>query len=319
MADRASEHTVDGFPGWTRIEIKTDAGTTKRQYRSPGGTVISNGKWTKLKSDHPGMSAFTEDELKRYEIAVPSYSQSNLAVEPDYEDYEEDEVPIEEPPPEPPVKNPIASKLFPKRKRPNPNRHPDPSAQARLKGFQKNIAQPPRKENITEFPAPDVTPNKGFRTNPNNNAAAAPDLARGLSGGLQSVTSLAAMFTQVPEFAMQRPVADSLATSIANLIEPTWLNKQYGQYIAGSNDWVNIGYIGVAYTMNVAQGIQLKRQQVALMKQQAQQPQSMQQQYQQAAQQNGHAPVQQPSPAAPPVQAPNMPFKRMTGPPGIGL
>jgi len=319
MADRMTEHDVDNFPNWKRIEIKTDAGTTKRQYRSPGGTIISNGKWAKLRTDHPGATAFTEDEVKKYEIATPPYNQSNLAVEPDYEEYEEDEVPIEEPPPEPPVKNPIASKLFPKRKRPNPNRHPDPSAQARLKGFQKNIAQPPRKENITEFPAPDVTPNKGFRTNPNNNAAAAPDLARGLSGGLQSVTSLAAMFTQVPEFAMQRPVADSLATSIANLIEPTWLNKQYGQYIAGSNDWVNIGYIGVAYTMNVAQGIQLKRQQVALMKQQAGMPASMQQQYQQAAQQNGHAPVQQPSPAAPPVQMPNMPFVRRTGPPGVGL
>src|SRR5258708_39722347 len=103
------------------------------------------------------------------------------------------------------------------------------------------------------------------------------------------------------------------------MIETIWLNKQYGQYIAGSNDWVNIGYIGVAYTMNVAQGIQLKRQQVALMKQQAQQPQSMQQQYQQATQQNGHVPVQTSSPQPPPVQAPNMPFVRRTGPPGVGL
>src|SRR5260221_1420018 len=174
MVDKVSEHTVDGYPDWTRLEIRTDAGTAKRQYRSPGGIVISNGKWAKLKSDHPGVTAFAESEVKNYEIVAPSYNQSNLAVDPDYEEYEQYEAPIEEPPPEPPVKNPLAQKLFPKRKRANPNKHPDPSAQARMKGFQKNIAQPPR-ENVTQFPAPDVTPNKGFRTSPNNNAAPAPD------------------------------------------------------------------------------------------------------------------------------------------------
>lgn len=267
-----TEHNIDDFPGWKRMEIKADEGTSKRQYRSPGGTVISNGKWAKLKLDHPGATSFTEAEVKEYamksrdEISVSSYNTSNLAIESGEEEYEWEEEPAytEPPPPKQQYVSKEGKKFFPRQKRARRDKHPDPSAQ-RMKGFYQNVAQQ-QKENITDFPLPEVEPNKGFRKNPDNNAASAIELAKGCKAAISTVNTVEAMLLD-ERLRLSDLELTALGVATANLLEPTWLNKRFGTYIASTGNWQIICQIMIPHSIAVAMIIREKMELAALRKQ----------------------------------------------------
>ena len=304
-------HGIDDFPGWKRMEIKTDEGTSKRQYKSPGGAILSNGKWAKLKLDHPGVTAFTEAEVRQYamksqdEISVSSYNTSNLAIESGEEEYEwEEEEPAytEPPPPKQQYVSKEGKKFFPRRKKPNPNKHADPSAQ-RMKGFYQDVSQQQQREKITEFPMPDVEPNKGFRKNPANSAKSASELAVGIAGIVKILNTLEIAFLPDPRLILPDEVYEPLSNAIANLIEPTWVNKQVGTHIAGANNYTVIGQVLIMHSKALGSIVMEKREAAALKKQgltnpvqqqpnAAQQSQATtweQQQQQKQAQMNGNS------------------------------
>ncbi len=324
------EHTVYKHPGWTRI---VDGGAVS--YRSPEGEVMSNRQYYAYwKSVENAGSTQTVGATALDESI--DYDDSDVVDIDPGETEEAVFIPSQDKPP----RQTLAKKLFPRQKRP-PKVHPDPSAQgaaaqyaaARSRGFigsdgKTQSATQPQHDNVSAFPRPEPVPNKGFRAPPGSNAKSSQQLAVGISTALTIATNAVELLTSTPGMTMQPGLAEPLAQSIANLIEPTFLNKHYGSYIAGSNDYTVIGYSIMVYAMQVNEALKLRREQIALQRQQMGQSAPRQQQTEVPRQHQQYSVPPQPE-QSPAAQQPVPPSPNGSGvflrssmrvpPPGVNL
>jgi len=58
-----NEYPVANWKDWVRLEIKAEDGSTKRNYRSPGGVVISNYEWGKKSAKYRSQGYIPENDL----------------------------------------------------------------------------------------------------------------------------------------------------------------------------------------------------------------------------------------------------------------
>jgi len=246
MSDTVYEETPSyKYPGWTRIQ---DGGAVK--YRSPDGEVISNYEFVKRRSQGAvtvGNTALQED-VDEEEDANPESAF----------------VPSEDKP----VKTPLANKLFPKRKKFNSSKHPDPSAQnaSRYRGFiggdgksstpPNNMRQFHRKEEPQTFADTvvnilDDTESPKSKARGSSNRIGAKDVENGMQVAIDFVTSTVALFTGIPELYMHPTLNKQLSENVTFLLDKhNVLQSAPVRAVANSEEavaWGKIGQVAYAY------------------------------------------------------------------------
>lgn len=108
-------------------------------------------------------------------------------------------------------------------------------------------------QSISELSLPDA---KSNASRPTSGAKATP---KELSGGIQTTlivgTSLASLFSGIPELAMQQDEAKAIAIPLGNLLEHTEINKKYGRMIADSGDTQLLAYASGQYLFRASKAI----------------------------------------------------------------
>lgn len=246
MSDAVYEETPSyKYPGWTRIQ---DGGAVK--YRSPDGEVISNYEFVKRRSQG-------------------AVTVGNTALQEDVDEDDADPESVFSPSEDKPVKTPLANKLFPKRKKFNPNKHPDRSAQnaARYKGFiggdgksssipPNNVRQFHRREEPQSF-ADTVTNILDEKEMPKSKSRgsgtrlSARDVEAGMQVGIDFVTSTLAVFTGIPELYMHPALNKDFSEGVTYLLDQhNVLQSKVVRAIANSEEavaWGKIGRVAYAY------------------------------------------------------------------------
>src|SRR5258708_12029363 len=307
MIEEVREYSVDGWKDWTRLEIKTDEGTTKRNYRSPGGTVISQREWLKHSSNEswksqgyipeniltpintpkPGGPAFLPSRAASMRVVEGTISpppNQSIPISPDEErlqqqqhtqsSYQQDVGRKAQPSSRPPVSPP-----------------PPPAA-----------GDIPNDEPVFIAPDPKLDQSRSRA----GNRATPRELADGFYISISIVTSIVALILREPSLSATDLEAQAIAVPAANLFAKSKFNEKFGRYIASSGDYQLLGYALWMYGNRVISTIQAKKAQ----------RQPTQQQYMPPSQSNGHTPPATPAP----MGASLPPSVNLSGktPPGVG-
>lgn len=187
------EKELTDWPGWYRL---SNGGN--RQYRSPGGLIISNRRFTELALKYKGHTFIPESDI------------------------------------------------LPK---------PKKSFFSQVGSMKTSMSSKPVSDTIsvqdtdTPITLPDATPKETRRR---AGRATAKEISDGLYLSLSILTSIVQFITKTPGIAMTEMEAKHIAIPAANLLEPTWINDKFGQFIAGSGDWQLLGYALWLYGERVA-------------------------------------------------------------------
>jgi hypothetical protein len=292
-----NEYPVANWKDWVRLEIKAEDGSTKRNYRSPGGVVISNYEWGKKSAKYRSQGYIPENDLTPIGTSnsgpalLPSRAASKRVVEGTISPPPNQSIPVS------PDEEQLQQQQFFTSQQ---TAYQDVGRKAQPS--QRPPASPPREDIPDEEPvfiAPDpkLDTSKGRA----GNKATPKELADGLYISLTIVTSIVALIVGAPEINMTDMEAKAIAIPAANLIARSKLNERFGRMIAESGDWQLLGYAIWMYFSRVTEVIRAKN---------AQRQPVNRQQYTPPIQQNGHTP--QPSPA--PAMPLNPGYK---GPPGV--
>jgi len=273
-------YTVDGYPGWIRIETRNPAtGSENRQYQSPEGTLISNARWKMVKDRIDTQGYFPEDELRQYAIDPTDHTPSTPPVAnmittgkrtPDGSPI----VPDDSDEPITPGEF-VQPKLNPKLgTRPTPggsrhafrhanNTYPFPQQQTSPKPLHRPTQSRTRNEEEDDPMAQIAADNKprprDRRSSHTRPTAAA--LSIGIKRLILLITSVIIVRILDDERAkMTEQEATMLSIALGNLLEHTKFNEQWGWIISETGDWQTLGYVLFMYLSRVGDVVREKQQ-----------------------------------------------------------
>jgi hypothetical protein len=291
---------VDDMPGWVRVRNKVTDGY---HYTSPDGRFVSAREFRELKKKYgpnvPEGAIVGATTPKAGFINANQEGATRPIVHPE-------RTPI------PPPNQATVEQA----------RGVTPEQVRQQQQMQQENREPSAMDTIVEI-ADKIPDPKNPSTRTKASGVSDLDVAMGIVSGLIFLSSVVGLLLSIPELTMTPLEATAFAEPLFNIAKKHgWITAPVARFIAEGNDVSQLGKAAVGYGSRIAPAIGAKialwRADAAYKRAQANQmnrsnmaPRQHQPAPEPPVQSNGHAPVQ------PGTVAPNIPFRRTGGPPGV--